>query len=155
MPYQGHLYVGVRLATQAQLEALCERFGMKPFTREPDGFMWHTFSEAEKAELVEPNWWEPIPCHRDIEVRGRTYTVDLGPVRDWDERWPVPEGERYTSALFGFALTSRYSGRILDVDEPHGQPEPFEVDLSLAQDVLTSVRVWWPEAQVLILTVHH
>lgn len=155
MPYQAHLYIGVRLSTQAQLEALCAQFGMEPHKNQPGGFMWHKMTEAEKADYTAPNWWEPMPCRRDVFIRGRTYTVPFGPVRDCDEVWPVPEGVPDTYALFGFPLTARYSGAILDADEPHGQLEPFELDVAFIQEILTSVRHWWPEAQVLMLTRHH
>jgi hypothetical protein len=155
MPAQGHLYIGVRLTSQEQLETLYERFDMKPYVAETPPFL--RLSDTEREELSKPDWFScRFPATFSFEAGGRKFEVALGVHRDYDESWPLrDETDKDTYALFGFPLTSRYKGSVLDVDEPHGAPDPFEIDLPLVTEVLNDVRKAWPEAQLLLMTVEY
>ena len=90
--------------------------------------------------------------------RGVPFDVSVTFMHEMDgEDFPTPDPEEmYTDAMVGFNLTERYRGAILDAEYTNGgRPEPFMFDPAELVVILDQVRLWWPEAQVAIWTLHY
>ncbi len=135
MPWQAHLIIGERIHTYEQAVEIAAGLGWKV-----------TVEELQDGEA------------KSFKIKHKGKTKKVG-IYAWFEsesgaKYPSPETADFTSkdtsAWIGFQLTSRYKGEILDADEEHGRPDPFEIDIEAVADILKQVRVWWPKAQFLI-----
>lgn len=135
MPWQAHLFVGQGVRTYSDVRLIFGKLGV----------------EKERMDIAD---W----AVGEIVVK-RQLTVGEVKIRfvfeaESGDSFPVPRNAPI-NAFVGFPLTSRYKGAILDRKFPNGRPEPFRLDLVEIQLILDQVRVWWPEAEILMYEIFH
>lgn len=147
MPYQAHLFIGERVGTFDDARGVLRRLGVRDDQMPEDE---EEFDEHLRDGLAESF---ALP-ERQIIYRGTQYAAI--PFL-FAEEFPAEEPTSdYTCALIGIPLTSRYRGAILDVDYVRGgRPEPFEINLDDAADLLRQVQEWWPTAKLLMMDIDH
>jgi hypothetical protein len=140
MAWQAQLYIGVKVHSLPEAKRVLAGLGVSDFPHESKS--WYYKYPEKQSKIVYKNVTYPVNVSFQFEPEG-------GSVISVDE---VPQEEKrsYTDAIVGFPLTARYKGEILDVDEENGRPEPFEIDIEGCSDILSQVRKWWPEAQLLM-----
>lgn len=139
MPWQGQLFVGERVATCADVRAIFTKLGYT-------------------GDLSDEEIHDKIPTiQKTVELHGVEYTVSIEfalETEDGSDQLPAnaEPGDQTddTYSYVGFALTSRYSPAILDRAYAHGRVDPFVIDIEEIRIIMNQVRLWWPEAKLLM-----
>lgn len=100
--------------------------------------------ELEDNGLDDPEYmFDGSGGMKSITYDGRQFDVHIHGI---DE-----EGARAVA----FNLTGRYRGYVIDAHCPHGREDPFVLDPFKLCELLTEVRTWWPEAQLLLIGIFY
>lgn len=139
MPWQAHLFVGVPVHNYDEVRAVFTKLGIGT------------------ALAVKDEDLSGVSKRASVKHRGKVFRVAIAFMREYEGGCEFPVGieEKYTDAIVGFELTSRYKGAILDAKEPNGRPEPFVFDPNDCAAILKQVREWWPAARLMIWDNFH
>ncbi len=133
MPWQGMLYIGECVRDPDDVVAIAHKIGG---------------TVPDVAELLNED--NQVIRLVQVEYGGVTHLCTVQHRREFEEGcpWPSAATEKSTDAVVGFAITGRYNGGIIGGSDPSSQPQTINVEAVLA--LLSDVRRWWPDAELLL-----
>lgn len=164
MPWQGHLMIGEQIRDYQQMVTVLNKLGEIEQTTVDDHISSliedskEQISKEDKEEILSEFYlcrYFLKKVNKTVVYKKRVFPCEIQVYYEPESGISFPSSSKDTGAFIGFKLTSRYKGSILDFDCSHGRTDPFVIDLIGVHDILEQVRVWWPEAQFLMMDFFH